>query len=109
MQKKLEGYKRQDEKHEIYSARHFITLERVQQLLDEAKETCLYCQKPVLLKYSSRANDQWTLDRIDNRMGHNDGNVVIACLACNLQRRNRSLEKFKFSKQLKLVKLPANE
>ena len=28
---------------------------------------------------------QWTLDRIDNNIGHSKENVVICCLKCNLK------------------------
>ena len=47
---------------------------------------------------------QWSLDRIDNNIGHNVGNLVIACLECNLKRRRRTDEKFLFTKQLNIVK-----
>jgi len=48
---------------------------------------------------------QWTLDRIDNDMGHNNNNTVISCLGCNLQRRTTNQDKFLFTKQLKLKKI----
>ena len=35
----------------------------------------------------------WTLDRIDNNIGHNRDNVVISCLACNLQKREEEVKK----------------
>ena len=46
----------------------------------------------------------WTLDRIDNNIGHNKDNVVISCLACNLQKRRRGEEAFKFMKQMVITK-----
>jgi hypothetical protein len=106
MEKKLAGYRQQDRKHEIYSEKHFVKAARVEELLAAAELKCLYCRQAMLRDFPARAPNQWTLDRIDNRMGHNDGNVVVCCLACNLQRRDRSLEKFKFTKQLAVVKLP---
>ena len=51
-----------------------------------------------------RAKKQWTLDRIDNDIGHNNGNVIISCLECNLKRRRTNMDKFKFTKQLRIVK-----
>jgi hypothetical protein len=108
MQRKLSGYKRQDEKHDIYSPSHFIRLEKVSEMLKEAEEKCFYCRKQMLLEgYKSWSREQWTLDRIDNDFGHNDGNVVLSCLGCNLQRRQRSVDKFKATKQLVLVKVGA--
>ena len=46
----------------------------------------------------------WTLDRIDNDLSHTNNNTCISCLKCNLQKRRRSHEKFKFTKQLKIEK-----
>jgi hypothetical protein len=98
--KKLGGYKQQDKKNEIFSDCHFITAEQVTELLDTCKYTCYYCTQPVKMEYTKREGSQWTLDRIDNLMGHNHGNVLISCLQCNLQRRNRSVKKFVSTKQL---------
>jgi hypothetical protein len=47
---------------------------------------------------------QWTLDRLDNSIGHHDDNVVICCLKCNLKKRRMDDEKFKFTKQLRVIK-----
>jgi hypothetical protein len=43
---------------------------------------------------------QWTVDRIDNSIGHDIDNIVISCLKCNLQRKTRSADKFAQTKQL---------
>ena len=103
--KKLNGYKQQDVKQNIYSEHHFITTELVLEKLIVCKMKCLYCQQSMLFQYEPNDKLQWTLDRIDNRMGHNKDNIVISCLDCNLKRRNRTVEKFKFTKQLKIVKI----
>ena len=59
----------------------------------------------VLLFYKNvREEKQWTLDRIDNNSGHSNINTVIACLQCNLQRRNTNDKKFLFTKQMRLIK-----
>ena len=47
---------------------------------------------------------QWTLDRIDNDVGHNSDNVLIACLHCNLGRRKIDADDYLFTKQLKIEK-----
>ena len=101
--KKLSGYRQQDRRFDIFSAHHFVTAATVEKLLEGMK--CRYCAEDMLLKYPARHPKQWTLDRVDNSMGHNTGNVVPCCLACNLQRRNRSAAKFLFTKQLRLVKV----
>jgi hypothetical protein len=51
-----------------------------------------------------RETNQWTLDRIDNSIGHNQGNVVVSCLKCNLQRRKTNQAAFLFTKNLNVVK-----
>jgi hypothetical protein len=44
------------------------------------------------------------VDRIDNNCGHNKGNIVIACLECNLRRGTMDSNRFKLGKQLKFIK-----
>ena len=104
--KKLQGYKQQDSKHMIYSKHHFIPIDTTVQRLVESKLKCLYCEQKLMLFYKEcKQDNQWTLDRIDNTMGHNTNNVVISCLECNLKRRNTDLDKFKYTKQLHIKKL----
>ena len=104
LQKKLRGYRSQDEKWEIYSEPHFIRPEQVIQMLTECKYTCYYCQQTLKQEYTSRDPLQWTLDRIDNSLGHNKNNVLISCLQCNLKRRKQGKDAFLFTKQLQIVK-----
>jgi hypothetical protein len=47
---------------------------------------------------------QWTLDRIDNDIGHNKKNLVIACLECNLKRKRTNKDKFMFTKNMKITR-----
>lgn len=53
---------------------------------------------------NKREMQQWTLDRLDNSIGHEKNNVVICCLKCNLERRCINDDKFLFTKQFKLIK-----
>jgi glucan phosphorylase len=46
----LASYKRQDERHEIYSTPHFVTAEQVQEMLGEAQNKCFYCKDLMLLE-----------------------------------------------------------
>tara|TARA_X000001036_G_scaffold76677_1_gene68145 strand:+ start:1237 stop:1710 length:474 start_codon:yes stop_codon:yes gene_type:complete len=104
--KKLQGYKQQDNKHHIYSKHHFIHNDDTIQRLVESKLKCFYCNCDLMLFYKEcKQNNQWTLDRIDNSMGHNTNNVVISCLECNLKRRDTEMNKFKFTKQLNIKKI----
>ena len=106
--KKLQGYKQQDSKHNIYSKHHFISINTTIQRLVECKLLCFYCKTKLMLFYKEcKQQNQWTLDRIDNSMGHNSNNIVISCLECNLKRRNTDLNKFLYSKQLSIKKIDA--
>ena len=66
---------------------------------------CFYCKCELHILYEIvRELTQWTIDRINNDEGHNKDNFVIACLNCNIKRRNINSNKFLFTKQLLLVK-----
>ena len=102
---KLSGYSRQDAENSIHDLSAFISLDATIELLLVSKLRCVYCRSCCELIYKDvMAPRQWTLDRVDNDPGHNDGNVILACLACNLQRRTMDAERFKFGKQLRIVK-----
>jgi RNase P subunit RPR2 len=104
---KLAGYARQDKENGIPDSdlSAIISLDATVELLLISKLRCAYCRECCELIYKDvMAPRQWTLDRVDNDQGHNAGNVVLACLACNLQRRTMDAERFKFGKQLRIVK-----
>jgi len=104
--KKLYGYKQQDIIKKLLSNEKFITLESVTNKMIECELKCYYCCCEMNVLYDiSREMKQWTVDRIDNDLGHNIDNYYLACLECNLKRRRRSDEKFLFTKQMKLVKV----
>ena len=106
IRQKLHGYKAQDTKKGIYQVETFITLEYILQLLSECELSCFYCHEPVYLWYEvCREAKQWSVERIDNALGHDVGNVEIACLSCNLKRRCMYHERFAFTKDLKIQKM----
>ena len=105
IKKKINGYKCQDLKKNMYSREEFIDYEVLIQKLVESKLNCFYCNNKCYLIYDKvRQQNQWTLDRINNDYGHNKNNLVISCLKCNLQRRNIDKDKFLFTKQMKIKK-----
>jgi hypothetical protein len=107
--KKIYGYKQQDMIKKLLDNKKFITLETVIDKMVDCELKCYYCQCEMNVLYDiSREMKQWTVDRIDNDLGHNVDNFYIACLECNLKRRRRSDDKFFFTKQMKLVKVPEN-
>ena len=74
--------------------------------LYESKLKCYYCNCSLVILFNKkREGSQWTLERLDNNIGHYDSNTCIACLKCNLKRRTDSHEYFKQGKQLILIKL----
>jgi hypothetical protein len=48
---------------------------------------------------------QWSLERINNTIGHYQSNCVLACLECNLKRRTKNHEYFKFTKSTTFKKV----
>ena len=105
MERKLRGYKNQDTKKKILNENKLISYEECLEKLVISKLKCYYCKKDCLITYENvRENTQWTLDRINNDKGHNKDNVVISCLKCNLKRGTMDDEKFKFTKQMYLIK-----
>ena len=102
---KLSGYRQQDIDKTRYDESQFILPTEVVKKLYECSGTCYYCKQDILLLYENvRDGKQWTLDRIDNDIGHIQSNVIIACLSCNLRRRRTSSTAFLFTKQLSIIK-----
>jgi len=105
IKKKISSYKTQDKKKGRLDEISFIKYCQVLEKLIITKSRCHYCRCFSLLMYKDRREKrQWTLDRLDNSIGHSSDNTVISCLECNLQKRCRSEKKFKFSKQMRLIK-----
>ena len=103
---KRKAYIYQDKHHNIYDPRYTITTDRIVELLVSADLLCHYCREICQVAYKeAMCRRQWTLDRIDNNYGHNDANVVIACLDCNLKRGTMDAERFRMGKQFTFRKI----
>ena len=103
--KKISGYKQQDKKKKVYDEEQFIKCEETYKLLMKSGLNCNYCSSKIYILYDNfRDDNQWSLDRINNDIGHNITNVCISCLKCNLQRRNKDYDKFKEGKEIKIIK-----
>ena len=103
--KKISGYKQQDKIKKILNQDLFLTFESVVNKMIECELKCRYCLNEMFILYDiSREIRQWSVDRINNDLGHNIDNFHLACLDCNLKRRRRSDEKFLFTKQLNIIK-----
>lgn len=102
---KINSYKQQDIKRNLYNENTLIMFEKLIEKLLLSKLKCYYCKNNLYLFYLNiREKYQWTLDRIDNNKNHSNENTIIACLECNLKRRVQNKEAFLFTKQLKIKK-----
>ena len=105
---KMTGYRHQDVLKHRFNPTVFIALKELVAMLHASQLKCFYCSTDVYILYKNvRESMQWTLDRIDNQLGHNCGNAVISCLACNLSRRCINHRAFEFVKQMRIIKAPA--
>jgi hypothetical protein len=106
LDKKISSYKQQDVEKNILCIDKFINLEHIINKLIECEMKCYYCKCDIYVLYKIvRENKQWSVDRINNDLGHNIDNYVISCLECNLKRRRKSSDKFLFTKQLNINKI----
>ena len=106
--RKIYGYRAQDLDKSLFNPEKFVDIDCVILKLNTCKLNCFYCNKQVQLLYEYvREPMQWTLERIDNKFGHNKDNVEIACLSCNVRRRTMHHERYIFTKQMTTItKLP---
>lgn len=103
--KKVSSYKQQDIAKNRFDILQFTSISNVLSLLHSSNLTCEYCKQNVFVFYQKvMENHQWTLDRIDNDLGHNLGNLVISCLLCNVKRKKISKDKYDFTRNLSIVK-----
>lgn len=98
---KINGYKQQDKKKKKYDPSTFIQIDDIITQMKQCDMKCWYCQQQMSIFYDNvRDSTQWSVDRIDNRFGHNRDNFYLACLHCNLTRRCRNDKQFLYGKQL---------
>ena len=102
---KLSSYKQQDVLKKKYKEEYFVSFQDTINLLCDCELKCHYCSCDVYILYEAvREAKQWSLDRINNDIGHNKGNLVIACLECNLKRRRTNKDSFMFTKNLVITR-----
>ena len=100
------GYRAQDIEKSLFSPEEFVSEKDVVELLVVSRLLCFYCRETVELLYENvRDPKQWSIERIDNKYGHNRPNVVIACLSCNVRRKTMYHERFRATKQLRILRI----
>lgn len=86
--KRMNGYKSQDADAE----REFdMSLEHLDTLLKQQRYLCGLC-------YSQLSVETASADRVNNKLGHIDGNILISCIPCNTARKNMSINAFRYKK-----------
>ena len=93
---KLHDYREQDFDSDRYDSTQFISKEETISIIHKQKNRCHYCHDP--------CHEKWTLDRIDNDIGHNQGNCLLACLSCNTSRSNTPYKVFYRKKSVATVR-----
>jgi hypothetical protein len=100
---KIAGYKCQDQHKHLFDPTKFVNFQDVLTMLN-TNMTCYYCKECVLVLYDFRREPrQWTLERLNNDLGHNRDNVVLSCLQCNLRRRTMLSSKYVQTQDMKHV------
>ena len=103
IKKKLNSYKSQDKQKNKFDQEQMITYNQIIKKLYDCKLKCYYCNCDIVILFNKkREGVQWTLERLNNNIGHYETNTCISCLKCNLQRRTDNYEYFKNGKQLKI-------
>lgn len=99
--RKISSYKQQDILKKRLNKEKVINYEYIKNMLLDCNLNCYYCSQSASVLYETQRDmSQWTIDRIDNNIGHDINNVVISCLKCNLQRKSRDSDKFLQTKQM---------
>lgn len=102
---KIYGYRAQDLEKSLFCEEKFVDYTKIIEMFIACDMKCYYCKTAVSILYEYvREPKQWTVERIDNKYGHNKDNVEIACLNCNLHRRTMYHERYMFTKNLNIVK-----
>ncbi|CAG8705244.1 3294_t:CDS:2, partial [Gigaspora rosea] len=89
---KLVGYMDQDKKKD----REFnLSVDYILKLKDLQKDICASCNIEMKWDWDDAGDlDQWTADRIDNKLGHIEGNVRLTCLEYMVKQVNDSVMDF---------------
>jgi hypothetical protein len=102
---KISAYRSQDTRKGLLNLIDLVDVRTAIELLYAAENKCFYCKNAVRILYENvRDPRQWSLDRIDNSLGHVKRNLMIACLECNLRRKTMYHERYAYTKQLVIVR-----
>ena len=79
IERKISSYKQQDNDKKLLNLEKFINLKHIVDSLIKCELKCYYCNNEMSVLYEVvREHKQWTVDRIDNDLGHNCDNYILA-------------------------------
>ncbi|MEW8652543.1 MAG: AAA family ATPase [Candidatus Thiodiazotropha sp.] len=83
IQRKLVAYKRQDA---AKGLRFNLKVDHILELKEAQSNRCAACNIELLWVYQPKDTQQFSVDRLDNTMGHTRDNTRLTCLECNRKR-----------------------
>ena len=81
--KKLAGYKRQEQ---AKGLRFSLKVDHILALREAQGNRCDACNIELLWAWESKDTQHFSVDRLDNTVGHFHDNVRLTCLECNRKR-----------------------
>lgn len=78
----------------------------VKLMLDDQLGNCFICGCTLLLTNGSRLKNQVSIDRVDNKLGHLKGNVILSCLGCNYIKGDRLFEDYTLPRAIEDILQP---
>jgi len=84
--KKLKGYKEQDKKNKL---KNDIKVDDVKTLYQKQNGECKLCGCCMKQTYKNNDDKQFSVDRIDSKVGHVKENIQLLCWGCNRAKKNR--------------------
>ena len=106
IKKKYSSYIQQDKRKRKYNNEMHITYDELIYKLYLSNLSCYYCKCIMYLVYNNKNNrSQWSLERLNNDIGHYTNNTCISCLDCNLKRRTSNHEYYKKYKTIRIKKI----
>lgn len=84
--RKLKGYKEQDK---LKGFKNNLKVSDVTELYQVQNGDCKICGCAMKQTYSGNDGKQFSVDRVDSRLGHVKGNIQLLCWECNRSKKNR--------------------
>ena len=104
---KINSHRSYDKKRNIYDELNFIDYECVFMKICNSDSKCCYCKIELkLINYKPYQQNQFSIDRIDSKLGHVDYNCCISCMGCNIRKGSKTSKQYmnilNYEKQLKI-------